>query len=123
VTRYDRAAVEKKVRTSKDRSGAGVRDRNSYKVQADVLKALANESRLLIVDRLQRKECTVGELVALVDLEQSTVSKHLAVLKASGIVEDDRRGNTVVYRLLVPCVVKFLACAADVIRERKTKRG
>jgi len=49
-----------------------------FKRQATVLKALANESRLMIVDRLSRGECSVGELIDLVGLDQSTVSKHLA---------------------------------------------
>ncbi len=96
-----------------------MRDRSIYKTQARVLKALANETRLLIVDRLQQGECAVGELVDLVGSDQSTVSKHLAVLRGAGIVEDERRGNTVVYRLLTPCVVNFLGCATDVVRERR----
>ena len=97
------------------------KDRNIYKTQARVLKALANETRLLIVDRLHRGECTVTELIDLVDLDQSTVSKHLAVLRNSGIVEDERQGNRVVYRLLTPCVMNFLSCAADVLRERRAR--
>ncbi len=96
-----------------------MKDRKIYKTQARVLKVLANESRLLIVDRLYRGECTVTELVDLVGLDQSTVSKHLAVLRANGIVEDERRGNSVVYRLLTPCVVNFLSCAADVLEQRR----
>ena len=90
----------------------------TYKRQARVLKALANESRLMIVDRLHRGECTVGELVKLIGSDQSTVSKHLAVLRANGIVEDERVGNTVVYRLLTPCVVNFFQCASEVLEER-----
>lgn len=94
----------------------------SYKMEADVLKALANESRLAIIHRLQHGECAVSELVDIVGLDQSTVSKHLAVLRASGIIENERRANTVVYRLLIPCVVGFLSCASDVVRERRTRR-
>ena len=96
-----------------------MRDRSIYKTQARILKALANETRLLIVDRLHTGECTVTELVDLVGSDQSTVSKHLAVLRTSGIVEDERRGNSVVYRLLTPCVVNFLSCATEVLRERR----
>jgi DNA-binding transcriptional ArsR family regulator len=100
-----------------------MRNQDIYKTQARVLRALANESRLLIVDRLHRGECTVGELVDLIGSDQSTVSKHLAVLRASGIVEDERHGNRVVYRLLTPCVVNFLSCATDVLRQRRSHRG
>ena len=56
------------------------KDENVFRRQARVLKALANESRLQIVDRLLRGECSVGELTELVGSDRSTVSKHLAVL-------------------------------------------
>jgi len=83
-----------------------------------VLKALANESRLKIVDRLSRGDCFVGELTELVGLDRSTVSKHLAVLRSHGIVDDRREGNVVYYTLLTPCVMTFFSCASQVIDER-----
>ena len=95
------------------------RNRPTYKRQAQIMKALANESRLMIVDRLFKGECTVGELVKLIGSDQSTVSKHLAILRGNRIVEDERVGNSVVYRLLTPCVVNFFRCASDVLEERK----
>jgi len=95
----------------------GTAARGVYKRQAGILKALANESRLLIVDRLGRGECSAGDLTRLVGSDQTTVSKHLAVLRAHGIVEDRREGSAVVYRLLTPCVTNFLACATQVLKE------
>ena len=83
-----------------------------------MLKALANESRLMIVDRLSRGECTVGELTDLVGSDQSTVSKHLALLRSHGIVEDRREGNNVYYTLLTPCVLDFFSCTMQVLKER-----
>jgi DNA-binding transcriptional ArsR family regulator len=96
-----------------------MRSSDHYKQQARLLKALANETRLKIIDRLNKGECHVGELVRLIGAEQSTVSKHLAVLRGIGVVDDERRGNTVFYRLLTPCVVNFFSCATEVIRERR----
>lgn len=93
-------------------------DDSIFKKQARVLKALANESRLKIVDRLSRGECSVGELTELVGSDRTTVSKHLAVLRAHGIVNDRREGNVVFYTLLTPCVMNFFSCAAQVIKER-----
>ena len=89
-----------------------------FRQQARVLKALANESRLKIVDRLSRGECAVGELVGLIGSDPSTVSKHLAVLRAHDIVRDRREGNVVYYTLLTPCVMNFFSCATQVLRER-----
>jgi len=89
-----------------------------FRRQARVLKALANESRLKIIDRLAHGECSVGELTEVVGSDRTTVSKHLAVLRAHGIVNDRREGNVVYYRLLTPCVLSFFSCALQVIKER-----
>jgi ArsR family transcriptional regulator len=93
-------------------------DRSIFTKQAKMLKALAHESRLMIVDRLSRGECSVGDLRELVGGDLSTISKHLALLRAHGIVEDRREGTTVYYRLLTPCVCNFFSCATQVLKER-----
>lgn len=97
---------------------AAMDKRNPFAKQAKLLKAVAHESRLMIVDRLSRGECSVGELRELVGSDLSTVSKHLALLRAHGIVEDRREGTTVYYRLLTPCVCNFFTCATQVLKER-----
>jgi ArsR family transcriptional regulator len=51
--------------------------------------------------------------------DQTTVSKHLAVLRAHGIVEDRREGSVVVYRLLTPCIMNFFSCASQVLKETR----
>ena len=94
-------------------------DRAVFRSQARVMKALANESRLMLVERLSRGECSAGELTQLIGSDQSTVSKHLAILRAYGIVEDRREGSIVVYRLLTPCVVRFFSCATEVLKESR----
>jgi ArsR family transcriptional regulator len=94
------------------------KDIDIFRRQARVLKALANESRLKIVDRLSRGECSVGELTEMIGSDPSTVSKHLAVLRAHGIVLDRREGNVVYYTLLTPCVMNFFSCATQVLKER-----
>jgi DNA-binding transcriptional ArsR family regulator len=91
------------------------RDPTVYDRQARILKALANPARLRMVDHLASGECSVSGLTALVGLDQSTVSKHLAVLRSHGIVADRREGNVVFYRLLTPCVLEFFACADRVL--------
>lgn len=95
------------------------RRRETFRRQARILKALANESRLAIVDRLSQGECSAGELTRLVGSDQTTVSKHLALLRAHGIVEDRREGSVVVYRLVTPCISSFFSCAAQVLKEAR----
>ena len=92
--------------------------RNPFTKQARLLKAIAHESRLMIIDRLSRGECSVGDLRDLAGGDLSTVSKHLALLRAYGIVEDRREGTSVYYRLLTPCVCNFFTCATQVLKER-----
>ncbi len=88
----------------------------NYKKQAAIYRALANESRLMIVDKLYEKECSVKELTAMLGLDQSTVSKHLGVLLASGIVDNRKESNLVYYRLLTPCVLEMFTCADKVLK-------
>jgi len=95
-----------------------MKENSIFRIQAQLLKALANEARLKIVDRLAKGECSVGELTRFVGLDQSTVSKHLSMLRAHGIVRDRRDGNVVYYELLTPCVLNFFACATQVLKER-----
>lgn len=85
-----------------------------YKRQASIHRALANEARLMIVDKLYEKECSVGELTELIGLDQSTVSKHLSVLLSVGIVDKRKEGNLVYYRLMTPCVIDMFTCAVKV---------
>jgi DNA-binding transcriptional ArsR family regulator len=92
---------------------------DTFRRQARILKALANESRLQIVDRLSQGECSVGELTELVGTDRTTISKHLAVLRAHGIVNDRRAGNVVYYTLLTPCVMNFFSCATQVLKDRR----
>jgi ArsR family transcriptional regulator len=85
-----------------------------YKTQAQIIKALAHPTRLFIVDELSHGERCVCELTDLIGVEMPTVSRHLSVLKSAGILEDEKRGLQVFYRLRVPCVLNFFKCVEAV---------
>lgn len=92
-------------------------DRERYRMQAQVAKALAHESRLMIIDALYQKDMCVGELTELAQAGQSTVSKHLSILKHAGIVQDRKeRSNKVYYHLKIPAICAFHGLAMSVIR-------
>lgn len=76
-----------------------------FKNQPQVFKALAHPGRLLMLDELSRGERCVCELAALVGSEMPTISRHLSQLRNAGIVEDEKRGAQVFYRLVAPCVM------------------
>jgi ArsR family transcriptional regulator len=91
--------------------------RAKYEARAGVIKALAHPTRLFIVDKLSRGEHCVCNLAEMIGADVSTVSKHLSVLKSAGIVEDDKRGLQVWYRLRVPCVLNFFSCVEKVLQD------
>jgi DNA-binding transcriptional ArsR family regulator len=64
-----------------------------------LLKALANERRLLILCQLADGEKSVGELVTVVGLDQSALSQHLARLRRQGLVRTRRASQTIYYSL------------------------
>jgi len=92
------------------------RTKARYTARARILKALAHPTRLFIVDQLADGRRCVCELTGMVSADFSTVSKHLAVLKNAGIVDDRKQGNLVYYNLRTPCVLKFLDCVETVIK-------
>lgn len=87
-----------------------------YEARARVIKAMAHPTRLFLVDELSRKSRCVCELTELVGADTSTVSKHLSILKAAGIVSDEKRGLQVWYTLKMPCVMNFFGCVEQVLR-------
>jgi ArsR family transcriptional regulator len=81
-----------------------------HKQRAAVFKALGHPARLRIVEELAAGERCVCELVEAVGSGWSTVSRHLSVLKSAGVLEDEKRGLQVYYRLALPCVSSFMQC-------------
>ena len=81
-----------------------------YKAHATIIKALAHPTRLFILDELSRGERCVRELTEMIGVEMPTVSRHLSVLKGVGILEDEKRGAQVFYRVRVACVLKVFDC-------------
>lgn len=79
-----------------------------------LLKALANEKRLMIVCILSRGEKNVGELEQVVGLSQSALSQHLARLRRDGIVDTRREAQTIYYSIKNPSVPKLLACLCEI---------
>lgn len=92
----------------------GNEDTGTVEGAARVLKALAHPTRLLLVEELARKTRCVCELRDAAGLDISTVSKHLALLRNAGIVEDEKRGLKVFYSLKTPCVLNFFKCVESV---------
>lgn len=86
-----------------------------------LFKALADETRLRILNLLIQKELCVCQVVQALDIGQSKASRHLAVLKNAGLVQDRRDGSWTHYSLARPTarlqrqIVQWLAEAGDEI--------
>jgi ArsR family transcriptional regulator len=94
-----------------------------FEARARVMKALAHPTRLMMIEELSRGERCVADLRDLADCDLSTVSKHLSLLKDAGMVEDEKRGKQVYYRLRVPCVLNFFHCLESVLTARDRLAG
>ncbi len=79
-----------------------------------LLKALANEKRLMIVCILSKSEKNVGELEQVIGLSQSALSQHLSRLRRDGIVDTRREAQTIFYSLRDPAVPKLLECLCSI---------
>lgn len=82
-----------------DRSSELALDSSTAKQVATTLQALATPSRLLILSRLHGGPLSVSDLAEAVGMEQSAVSHQLRLLRNLGLVEGDRRGRQIQYRL------------------------
>jgi DNA-binding transcriptional ArsR family regulator len=78
------------------------------KFKAQIFQALANPTRIAMVDALRDGEMTAGALMTTLNLEQANASQHLAVLRAKQVVVNRRAGNQVYYSLRDPVLIEVL---------------
>nr|WP_244958189.1 metalloregulator ArsR/SmtB family transcription factor [Pandoraea sp. CB10b_02] len=84
--------------------------RSAAREAAALLRALANEDRLLILCQLTQGELSVGEIEAQLDIRQPTLSQQLAVLRAQALVTTRRDGKRIFYSVADGAVLAVLAC-------------
>jgi DNA-binding transcriptional ArsR family regulator len=87
-------------------------------LQADVLRTLAHPRRLEIIHRLADGPVEVGRLADELGLSQPNVSQHLAVLRVAGVVDAERSGREVRYRLSDPDVMRACGLMRSVLERR-----
>lgn len=76
---------------------------------ADILKALAHQTRLLILCHIGTGRVSVLELTEQLQTTQSNVSQHLAKLRSMGILVNEKEGNQVFYSIKDPATLEFVA--------------
>ena len=84
----------------------------------DRFRALAEPTRIKLLDRLREGEAAVGELTEATGTSQQNVSKHLGVLAAAGMVARERDGNFVRYRISDPTIFELCELVCGRLREQ-----
>ncbi|MBB3208888.1 ArsR family transcriptional regulator [Rhodopirellula rubra] len=92
-------------------------EKAKYETRVKVLKALAHPARLKLIDVLaEHEEVCVCDLTEAIGTDMSTVSRHLTQLKNAGIVESEKHGQMVFYRLRVKCLTGLFGCIESVVQ-------
>jgi len=91
------------------------RSQKRFELRAEIFKALAHTMCLQLLEKLEERPRCVCELAVEFGIGKSVASKHLSQLRAAGLIEDERRGTLVEYRLVAPCVLDMARCAEGTI--------
>jgi len=87
-------------------------------IRSEVIKAMAHPVRLMVIEILKDGSKSFSELMEYFDVDKSTLSKHISVLKVAGIVSSHKDGLESIFRLQVPCVTQFFSCVTAVIEDK-----
>ncbi len=90
---------------------------------AEIYRALADPTRRRILELLREKEMSAGEIAEHFDLSKPTLSGHFNVLREAGLVETERTGTTIVYRLNVTVLEEALMALFDAFRLSSRRKG
>lgn len=88
-----------------------------YEKKAVILKALAQPTRLRILEMLKKGERCVCEMYPGLGQEQPNISKHLNMMKQAGILDSRKEGLRVIYWIKNPEVLDILRHAEEILRK------
>ena len=89
-----------------------------YEKQAEIAGAIAHPLRVAILDFLKDGDQCVCDIADYIGSERSNVSKHLAVMVNSGLLEYRKEGLKVIYSLKCKCITDFFTCAVKVVKQQ-----
>ena len=94
-----------------------------YSRTAEIIKAVAHPIRVAVIYYLKDGEKCVQEIADHVGAERSNVSRHLAVMLKAGALRCRKDGITVFYSLRTSCVLDFLTCATNALKENASEES
>ena len=89
-----------------------------FKIKADFLKSLAHPARLVIIEYLKKGESSVGQMVNDLGIEQSSLSKHLATLRQTGILSSRQEKLNVYYSIKDRDIYSVLRPISEILRKK-----
>ena len=93
----------------------------AYKIKADFLKALAHPMRLQIIELLKNGEKNVGSIMKVLSIQQSSLSRHLTVLREAGILKSRQQGTVIYYDIEDHDIFHVLRPIAEMLRKKLKK--
>ena len=95
----------------------------SLKDAAECLKTLAHPHRLRMVQLMLRGRYTVGELAESCDLVSHLASEHLRLMMRCGMLESEREGRKIYYRVAEPALAEIVTCIERRFSKSPAKAG
>jgi ArsR family transcriptional regulator len=90
----------------------------AYKIKADFMKALAHPLRLQIIEALKNGEKNVGSLIKTLKVQQSSLSRHLTILREAGILRSRQNGTVVYYDIADHEIFQVLRPIAELLNNK-----
>lgn len=94
-----------------------------YEMQSELCHCMSQPARLQILHLLFDGPKNVGDIAKLTGLEQPTVSRNLGILRNKGIVNAERRGQEIIYRVANPKMVEVCNLMRQVLSEQIAERS
>ena len=93
----------------------------NYDIQCEMCKIFSNSNRMRILIALRKKPKTVSELMEITELPQPVVSQHLSIMRNKGILETEKKGSFVRYKLKYLKVMQAFDMMKEVTKKVKSE--
>ena len=93
-------------------------EKRIFEKQAAIAKAIAHPVRMAVLEYLKPGEQCVCDIAEAVGTERTNLSKHLAVMTAAGVLASRKEGLKVMYRVKTPCLLGFMDCIKECLKEQ-----
>ncbi len=89
-----------------------------YARKAEIIQAIAHPIRLEIIEFLSLSPQCVCNIVEQVQAGRSNISRHLSLMLKAGVLDCRKDGLNVIYSIKTPCILKFISCIEQVVKEK-----